>query len=88
MSIQMAKEYVARFVEDEDFARRVTAAEDAVARRKLVEEEGFRFSKREIDSVAAELSPEELSEITRGPWVGSMCECGREGMFGCAVIHR
>lgn len=88
MSVQMAKNYVARFFSDEDFARRVTAAEDAFARRELVEAEGFMFSKSEIDSVAADLSPEELSEITRGPWVGSMCECGREGVTGCSVIRR
>ena len=83
MSIQTAKDYVARFLADEDFARRVIAAEDAFARRKLVEAEGFKFSMSEIDSVAADLSPEELSEITRGTWTGSMCECGREGMLGC-----
>lgn len=84
MSIQMAKDYVARFIADEDFSRRVIAAEDAFDRRKFVEAEGFKFSKSEIDSVAADLSPEELSEITRGPWTGSMCECGREGMLGCS----
>lgn len=83
MSMQTAKDYVARFFADEDFARRVVEAEDSFARRRLVEAEGFRFSKSEIDSVAAGLSPEELSEITRAPWAGSRCECGREGTLGC-----
>ena len=55
MSIQNAKDYVAHFLADEDFARRVIAAEDAFARRKLVEAEGFKFSRSEIDSVAADL---------------------------------
>jgi len=84
MSTQTAKVYIKRFLADEDFARQVIAAEDAFARRAFVEAEGFKFSKSEIDSVAADLSPEELSEVTRGPWAGSMCECGREGMLGCS----
>ena len=74
MSIQSAKAYVARFRTDEVFARRVLAAEDAHARERIAQSEGFTFTKSEIDSVASELSDEELAEVTCGP-SGSMCTC-------------
>ncbi len=83
MSVQGAEEYVSRFLADEAFARRVIDAEDAYARNRIVQAEGFEFTKIEIDAVASKLSDEEMSDITRGPWTGSMCECSREGELGC-----
>jgi len=83
MSIQSAQKYVQRFMADEDFAKSIIAAKDAIARQAIVESEGFGFTKPEIDLVASKLTDEELSDITRGPWTGAMCECGREGEMSC-----
>lgn len=83
MSMQSAQAYVDRFLADEDFAKRVIAAADANSRKSLVESEGFYFTRSEIDSVVSELTPEQYSDITRGPWTGAMCECSREGELGC-----
>ena len=83
MSIESAKAYLDRFLADEDFAKCIIAAENASARKAIAESEGFTFTKSEIDSVASSLSDEELSDIERGPWTGSMCECSREGELGC-----
>jgi predicted ribosomally synthesized peptide with nif11-like leader len=74
VSIQSAKAYVARFRADEVFARRVLAAEDAHARERIAQSEGFTFTKGEINSVASELLGDELAEVTCGP-SGSMYTC-------------
>ena len=83
MSIESAKAYVERLKTDEGFAKRIMEAEDAEDRKKAVQSEGFDFTKGDIDSVAAELSDEEMSDVTRGPWTGAACECGNEGETGC-----
>ncbi|MDW7650929.1 MAG: Nif11-like leader peptide family RiPP precursor [Bacillota bacterium] len=83
MSIESAKSYVERLKTDEDFSECILNAENADARKKIVQVEGFNFTKEDIDAVVSMLSDEELSDVTRGPWSGSLCECGREGELGC-----
>jgi predicted ribosomally synthesized peptide with nif11-like leader len=72
--MQSAKAYLARFRADEVFAKRVIAAEGAHARERIAQSEGFDFTKSEVDSVASELSEEEMAEVTCGA-SGSMCTC-------------
>ncbi len=83
MSIESAKAYVERLKTDEEFSKRILEAKDAYARKKIVQLEGFDFTKGDIDVVASGLSDEELSDVTRGPQSGASCECGREGELGC-----
>lgn len=83
MSIESAKAYVERLKADEEFGKRIIEAEDAEGRKKIIQSEGFDFTKGDIDTVASELSDEELSDVTRGAWTGALCECGREGELGC-----
>jgi len=55
-----------RMKTDEDFRKRIVEAEDAGQRKEIAVAEGFEFSRDEIESVANELSDEELNAVAGG----------------------
>jgi predicted ribosomally synthesized peptide with nif11-like leader len=76
MSIDSAKAFIERMKTDEEFKNRVIQAETAEARKAIVEEEGFDFTKKEINSVTSQLSDEELDALAGGwtCWIGCVSE--------------
>jgi len=70
MSIESASAFMERMKTDEDFRDRITKAEDAEQRGEIVVAEGFDFTREEVESVANELSDEELNAVAGGSETG------------------
>lgn len=68
MSIESAKAFMERMKTDEDFRKEITDCKDADTRMKLVEENGFNFSKEELNSSNDELNEDELAAVAGGGW--------------------
>ena len=63
MSIESAKAYIDRLVADSAFGRQVRDAPGADGRKKILQSEGFDFTKAELDSVVATLSKDRIVAI-------------------------
>jgi len=76
MSIESAKAFIERMKADENFKNRVIGAETAEARKAIVDEEDFDFTKEEIRSVTSHLSDEEVDAVARGwmCWIGCVSQ--------------
>ena len=68
--------FIERMKTDEDFKNRVTRAETAEARKAIVNEEDFDFTREEISSVTSQLSDKEVDAVARGwmCWIGCVSE--------------
>ncbi len=66
MSVESAKAFIERMKTDQEFADKVTACEDATARRQLIESAGFDITAEEVKSVASEFSQAELQNVSGG----------------------
>lgn len=63
MSMESAKAFVERMKTDREFVKKVGSIEDKEARKKFVVEEGYSFTKEEIDEISSELSDVELDSV-------------------------
>ncbi len=66
MSVESAEAFVERMKTDEEFAKRIAAAESSEQRWAVVKAEGFDFTKEEIEEATAELSEDELASVAAG----------------------
>jgi len=66
MVIISAKSFIERMKTDEEFAKKVTSCKDVEARMKCVKDEGFDFTKEELELVKAELSDEDVKNLAGG----------------------
>lgn len=74
MSIDSAKAYLERIKTDEVFAKKVNSFEDKAARREFVVQEGYTFTKEEIEEAGSELNDKELDKVAGGCFIDT-CEC-------------
>lgn len=79
MSVESAKEFVARLKTDEVFCQKVKACKDAEERMTFVKEAGFSFTAEEIKEVDGQLSDDELDAVAGGD---NWCENAFCWMFG------
>ncbi len=81
MSIESAKAFFEKMKTDEDFRKECSEQSSPEDRMKFAKENGFDFSKEDIEQVKSELSDEEL-EGAAGGGCGNAIECGGvEGNF-------
>ena len=66
MSVESAKEFVERLVNDENWRNKINAAETQKERQAMVKEEGFDFSEEELAQCRDELSTSDLDAVTGG----------------------
>ncbi len=66
MTIESAKAFVERMKSDEDFRKEVGEKSSSEDRMKFVKDNGFDFSKEEIEQVKSEMSDEELDGMATG----------------------
>lgn len=79
MSVQAAKDFVAKVKEDKSLADSLEAASDDDARRKIASDAGFNFTKDEMKEALSEggskqLSDDDLDTVAGGAsaaWVGA-----------------
>lgn len=69
MSIESAKAYVERIKTDEAFAKKVNSFEDKGARKDFVIQEGYTFTKEEVEEVGSELNEKELDSVAGGCFI-------------------
>ena len=76
MSIESAKVFIKKMKTDETFRNRVTESETLQARKAVIAEGHFDFTKEEIGSVTAQLSDEEVTAVAKGwmCWIGCRSE--------------
>ena len=63
MSLESAKAFLEKMKTDEVFREKIGKLEDKTERGKLVEAEGFDFTKEEIMKVKGELTEEDLEKL-------------------------
>ncbi len=73
MSIDLAKAYMERIKTDEVFAKKVNSIEDKAARKEYVEQEGYTFTKEELEEVSSELNENELDAVAGGCFIEIIC---------------
>ncbi len=71
MTIESAKAFVERMNTDEDFRKEVGEKSSPEDRMNFVNDNGFDFTKEELEQVKSELGEEELSKIAGGYVDGS-----------------
>ncbi len=76
MSIESARVFIKKMKTDEAFRNLVTESETPQARKTVILEGNFDFSKEEIGSVTAQLSDEEVTAVAKGwmCWIGCRSE--------------
>ncbi len=82
MSLDQAKAFIEKMKSDKAFREKVLAIEDVAGRLQLINSEGFTCTNEEIKAVSAELSDEDLDNLSGG-WLKFNSCCG-EG-FGYGV---
>jgi len=63
MSIESAKAFVEKMRKDLEFKKKILAAESVAKRRELIESAGFDFYRMYLDSLASDLTPEEIDAL-------------------------
>jgi predicted ribosomally synthesized peptide with nif11-like leader len=63
MSIESARAFLHRMRNDLEFKHRIVSAESPAKRQEIIKGAGFDFSREHLDSLAGELSPEEMSAL-------------------------
>lgn len=70
MSVESAKEFIAKLKSDDDFRKQVVAAETAESRIAVVKSAGFDFTQSEydqaVDEVGEPIGDEELDDVAGG----------------------
>jgi predicted ribosomally synthesized peptide with nif11-like leader len=81
MSIESAKSFIDRMKTDEEFARKVTACKNTESRMAFVKEAGFTFTAEDIKLAGAELTDDEVMEVSGGG------PCWIELVLGCKSVQ-
>ena len=76
MSAESAQAFMERMKSDEEFAKRVAAAESKEDRWAIVKAEGYDFTEEEVQAAASELSDGDLEGVAAG---------GISGGWGCGA---
>lgn len=74
MSMDSAKAFKTRFLEDKEFQKRFLALATAEERQSFLHSEGFDFTPEELAQVRQELSDDELAAVSGGKCCGATCE--------------
>ncbi len=78
MSIESAKAFLERMKNDEDFRKEVGEKSSPEDRMNFIKENGFDFSKEDIEQVKSELSEEELEGAAGSGSGYATILCGQE----------
>ncbi len=81
MSVESAKSFVERIKTDSAFKQQLANAPDNEARRKIVSEAGYNFTKEDILQLPNELTDEELNRVSGGDC--DYCDSGKIGGVFC-----
>ncbi len=68
MSLESAKKFVEKVEKDENFAKSFFACADPEERKSFIKENGFEFTKEEIDKIR------EVINVSAGKCCGRTCE--------------
>lgn len=83
MSIESAKAFKAKFLEDKEFQKAFLALATVEKRQAFLLSEGFDFTAEELAQVRQEITEDELAAVSGGKCCGHSCEneyvCGRGG---------
>ena len=71
MSIESAKEFLAKMKSDPEFAAKVTRCKNKEERTQFVASEGYHFTGEELKSLRNELTDDELNQVVGG--TGEYC---------------
>ncbi len=76
MSIESARVFIEKMKTDEAFRNRVTESETPQARKTLIADGNFDFTKEEIGFVTSQLSDDEVTVVAKGwmCWIGCRSE--------------
>ncbi len=81
MSLESAKSFMERVKNDAAFKQRLADAADSDARAKIVEDEGYHFTREEVMQLPEELTDEQLDQVS-----GAGCNyCDARGAF-CSMF--
>lgn len=83
MSIQSARDFLAKMAKDEEFRSRLAGCKTTAEKQQYAQGEGFEFTAEDIKAARTDLQDADLDVISGGSCCGYTCEseyhCGPHG---------
>ena len=80
MSLESAREFIAKYQKDEELSAKLVAIKDPVEKMAVAKAAGFDFSIEELAKVNEELSEVELDAVVGGEWNPNCTDDGHCGV--------
>ena len=91
MSIESAREFMAKYKNNVELAAKLTTAASPAEKMAIAKAEGFSFSLEELTKANEELSEAELDTVVGGewsPWCDGEGHCGATCEADCIIDNR